>query len=354
MTPTEIRDRIPVAVMGATGSVGQRFVQLLVDHPWFELRAVCASAHKVGRTYGEAVQWLGAEPLPPEIAELRLGPVSPPPDAELVFSALPPEVAGPVEVECAEAGRLVVSNAASHRMDAGVPLVIPEVNPDHLELLGRRGPGGGGIITNPNCSTIGLVLALAPIARAYGVKRAHVVTLQALSGAGLPGVSAMHVIDNVLPFIRGEEDKLEVETRKILGRLADDRLVESDLAVSAQCNRVPVLDGHMLCVSVELEREAQADELVAIWNAFRGEPQERGLPSAPARPTIYLEDEDAPQPRLHRDLERGMATVIGRLRPCSALDWRFVALSHNTLRGAAGGAVLLAELALARGLLAGV
>jgi aspartate-semialdehyde dehydrogenase len=236
-------------------------------------------------------------------------------------------------------------------MAAGVPLVIPEVNPDHLDLLGHRASRRGGILTNPNCSTIGLVLALAPIVRSHGVKRVHVVTMQALSGAGIPGVSGMNVIDNVLPFIRGEEEKLEVEARKILGQLDGERLVEADLLVSAQCNRVPVIDGHMECVSVELERPALAEELVLAWNEFRAEPQERGLPSAPAHPTIYLEDEDAPQPRLHRDLERGMATVIGRLQPCRALDWRFVALSHNTLRGAAGGAILLAELAVARGLL---
>ena len=344
--------RIPVAVLGATGSVGQRFVELLAQHPDFELSALAASAEKAGTPYGEALRGRPARALPAEIAARPLLPPEPPFPARIVFSALAVEIAGPIESACARAGHLVISNARSHRMERSVPLVVPEINADHLELVRRQDyPKGAGIVTNPNCSTIGLSLALAPLARAFGVTRVHVVTLQALSGAGLPGVPAMEMLDNVLPHIAGEEDKMARETAKVLGVVTDDGIEAAELRVSAQCNRVAVSDGHLECVSLELSRQAGREEILAAWEEFRGEPQERALPSAPARPLVYLEEEDAPQPRRHRDLGGGMAVSLGRLQPCPVLGWRFVLLSHNTLRGAAKGAVLVAELALARGLL---
>jgi aspartate-semialdehyde dehydrogenase len=239
-------------------------------------------------------------------------------------------------------------------MDPGVPLVVPEVNPGHLDLVADRlAAGGGAILANPNCSTIGLALALAPLDAAFGVERVSVVTMQAVSGAGLPGVPSLLALDNLVPWIAGEEEKIETEPAKILGRLEGGRLAPHPMVVSAAANRVAVTDGHTLCVSVALGRRAEAAELRAAWDGFAGEPQRLGLPTAPQRPVRYLDAPDAPQPRLHRDLDRGMAATVGRLRPCPLVDYKFVTLSHNTLRGAAGGAVLLAELAAARGLVPG-
>jgi len=342
--------RIPVAVLGATGSVGQRFVSLLAEHPWFEVAALAASERSAGKPYAEAVEWMQASPLPAEIAAMPVG--APTPEGvdgcPLVFSALDAAVAGPAEAELARAGRVVVSNAKSHRMDPDVPLLVPEVNADHLELA-RRQAGPGLVLTNPNCSTIGLTLALKPLADAFGVDAVHVVTMQALSGAGLPGVPGLRAVDNVVPFIGGEEEKMESETRKILGRFTGEAIEPATLAVSAACNRVAVIDGHLECVSVKLSRRASADELRSAWTGFAGEPQRLGLPSAPTPPVHWLAGPDAPQPRLHRDLGRGMAVSVGRLRPCPVLDWKFVTLSHNTVRGAAGGALLVAELAVEKG-----
>jgi aspartate-semialdehyde dehydrogenase len=342
---------VPVAVLGATGTVGQRFVALLADHPSFELVRLCASERTAGKPYGEVVRWALAEPLPARAARLVVEAPEPGSAPEpLVLSALDAAVAGPLETAFAEAGALVVTNASAHRMDPDVPLVVPEVNPEHLELVAERPAGRGAILANPNCSAIGLALALAPIERAYGLDRAHVATLQALSGAGLPGVPALAIADNVIPFIRGEEEKLEREPRKILGRLAGERIEEHPLVVSAQCTRVGISDGHTALVSFATRRSATREGLHDALASFRGEPQERRLPSAPARPIVVHEAEDAPQPRLHRELERGMAVSVGRLRPCPLLGWKMVVLSHNTLRGAAGGALLVAELAHARGL----
>lgn len=331
--------RIPTALLGATGLVGQRLARELQDHPRFELVHVASSERTAGRRFGDVV---GARALAPGLAALELAPANAPIDAPLVLSALDTAVAGPIERAHAQAGAVVVTNASPHRLDADVPLVVPEVNPDHLDRLPSD---RGGIVANPNCSTIGLVLALAPLDRAFGVRRVHVVTLQALSGAGLAGVAALDAVGNVLPRIAGEEEKLETETRKVLG--TGD--APHALVVSAQCNRVPVVDGHLLSVSVELERAATGAELERAWNEFRGAPQELGLPSAPEQPTVYLVDEDAPQPRLHRDLGGGMTVALGRLRPCPLFSWRFVGLVHNTMRGAAGGTLLLAELLDARG-----
>lgn len=381
MEPTEgvalQTPKIPVAVLGATGSVGQRFVSLLAGHPWFQIAALTGSKRSAGRPYGEAVSWMQEEPLPSTAADLTVVATEPGLPAPLVFSALGGDIAGPLESELAGAGHLVVSNARSHRMDPDVPLVVPEVNPDHLELVHRQGRGDehGAILTNPNCSTIGLVMALAPLAAAFGVERVSVVTLQATSGAGIPGVPSMALLDNVIPYIPGEEEKMEVETRKILGRLAtgdsalgdaqagngEPRIEPAAITVSAQANRVPVVDGHTLCVSVALTRrperdgergrELDSDALATAFDGFIGEPQRRRLPSAPRRPVRVTDRPEGPQPRLDRRRDGGMAVTVGRIRPCPLLDARFVALVHNTLRGAAGGALLLAELAVDRGLL---
>ncbi len=347
--------RIPVGVLGATGSVGQRFIQLLERHPWFRVAAVTASERSEGKRYGEAARWVQAEPLSSEVAELPVLPTQPGPEVPLVFSALDSSVAGPAETAFAEAGVMVVSNARNHRMDRDVPLLVPEVNPDHLGLLEAQDfPEGGGIITNPNCSTIGLVVPLRALHDAFGVERVNVVTLQALSGAGIPGVSSMEILDNVVPFISGEEDKLETETRKILGALREGGIAEAGITVSAQCTRVPVLDGHLEMVSVGLGRKATPEQVAELLSDFRARPQELELPSAPRRPIHVLEGRDHPQPRLHRDLEGGMAVSVGRIRHCPLLDVKMALLSHNTIRGAAGGALLCAELALAEGRIPGL
>ncbi len=351
--------KIPVAILGATGSVGQRFVTLLVSHPWFEIAALTASRRSAGRPYGEAVTWLQEQALPDEVAAMKVLPTaSPLPEVaasscRLLFSALDARAALGVEAELAAAGYFVVSNAGSHRMDADVPLVVPEVNAQHLELAAAQAYRGT-ILTNPNCSTIGLVMALKPLVDAFGVSEVKVVTLQALSGAGIPGVSSMAIVDNLIPYIANEEQKIESETRKILGRLTDGVITPAAITVSAQVNRVPVIDGHTECVSVRLGRRAGLEEVGEALASFTAEPQRLGLPSAPPRPIEVRTEPDRPQPRLDRAAGGGMATTIGRLRPCPILDYKFVALSHNTLRGAAGGAVLLAELAVAKGLVAGI
>ena len=347
-------ERIPVAVLGATGSVGQRFVSLLAAHPWFELVAVTASDRSAGKRYGDVVEWVLETPLPLAAARMVVGPTEPDLGLPLVFSALDAAVAGEAETAFAAAGAVVVSNASSHRLDRDVPLVVPEVNPDHVELARRQGFTGGAILTNPNCSTIGLVLALKPLADAFGLRRVAVTTLQALSGAGLPGVPSMRAVDNVVPFIGGEEDKLEREPLKILGRLGPDGVEPAAVAFSAQCTRVAVLDGHTECVSVETVEPVDPAAAIAAWRAWDPEPQRLGLPSAPRPVIVVTEVADRPQPRLDRGAGGGMAVTIGRIRPCPVLGLKFVTLSHNTVRGAAGGSILLAELAVARGLVPGV
>ncbi len=355
MSPKGEASRIPVAVLGATGSVGQRFVELLSGHPRFRIAALTASERSAGRPYAEGARWLQATPMPGEVAALEL--LSTDPDAvgecPLVFSALDASVAGEAEDAFAASGRLVVSNAKNHRMDPDVPLLVPEVNADHMAIASAQ-KTAGAILTNPNCSTIGVALALDPLHRAFGIEKVNVVTMQALSGAGIPGVPGMQVVDNVIPHIGGEEDKLESELAKILGRAVDGRIEPARLAVSASCNRVPVIDGHMACVSIALrEKGVKVDDLVRVWREFEGEPQRLGLHSAPDPVLHVLDAPDAPQPRLHRDLGGGMASAIGRVRPCPVLDFKFVTLSHNTIRGAAGGSILVAELADAAGMIPG-
>ncbi len=346
----EQNQMIPVGVLGATGSVGQKFVSLLADHPWFRLTALTASDRSAGKKYAEAVRWVQTTPLPGPIAEMPVLPTRPPIDCRLVFSALDAAAAGPLELEFARVGCLVVSNAQSHRMDPDVPLLIPEVNPDHLQLVSNQSFGPGAILTNPNCSTIGLVLALKPLHDRFGIRSLNVVTLQARPGAGLPGLAGMEINDNVIPFIEGEEEKIERETRKILGRLKNGRIREAEIVISAQCNRVPVIDGHTECVSIGLEKPASLNAVRESWEGFVSTPQQLRLPSAPAKPIHYQADDRHPQPRLHRNLEKGMAVSVGRLRDCPILDLKFVILSHNTIRGAAVGAILAAELAVSQGL----
>jgi aspartate-semialdehyde dehydrogenase len=341
-------NKIKVGVLGATGAVGQKFVMLLEDHPWFELCELAASDRSAGKTYKEATAWRQYKPIPERLKDQTIKPCEPGLDCRIVFSGLDSSVAGEIEKSFAQSGYIVVSNSRNHRMDEDVPLLVPEINPEHLALIKsqrtRRG-WSGAIVTNPNCSTIGLVMALAPLHRRFGVKRVIVVTMQALSGAGYPGHSAIDMIGNVIPFIGGgEEEKIETETLKIMGSVEGDRVQFADCLISAHTNRVSVEDGHMECVSVELEKKATPQEVAEVLMSFRSLPQELRLPSAPERPVIVTDERDRPQPRFDRDAGEGMSAVVGRIRECPVFDIRFVVLSHNTIRGAAGAAILNAEL----------
>jgi len=348
--------RIKVGILGATGAVGQRFVQLLENHPWFEVTALAASDNSAGRLYGKVVHWRISADVPAYARDMRVQPCTPDLDCDLVFSGLPADVAGPIEEQFAQAGYVVSSNARNHRFDTDVPLLVPEVNPHHLDILPvqrrNRGYGRGCIITNPNCSTIHLVLALKPLQDAFGLDKVLVTTMQALSGAGYPGVPSLDSLDNVIPFIGGEEEKVETEPLKIMGVLASDQIRPASFVISAHCNRVATIDGHLECVSVALTNRASLDEVRTVLASFAGLPQKLKLPMAPEHPVLVRQETDRPQPRLDRDSERGMATTVGRLRPCKVLDYRFVLLGHNTIRGAAGAAILNAELMYARGDLA--
>jgi aspartate-semialdehyde dehydrogenase len=357
-TQTPLAHTIPVIVLGATGLVGQRLLALLDGHPWFTVAGVAASERNVGARYGDVVRWKVETPPPAWALDLTLAAPDPArlPAAPLVFSALPTDEAHELEPLFAAAGALVSSNASAYRMSPDIPLIVPEINPDHLAALpAQRATHGwsGAIITNPNCSTIGLTLALAPLLR-FGPRRALVTTLQAASGAGYPGVASLDLLDNVIPYIGGEEEKIETETRKILGGWGDGAFApvgEDMLRLSATTTRVATRDGHLETVSVELAERPAPDELIAAWREFRAEPQRLDLPSAPAQPVVYLVQPDRPQPILDRLVGDGMTVTVGRLRPCAALDYKFVCLSHNTIRGAAGAALLNAELAYARGLI---
>ncbi len=348
-------NQIRVGILGATGMVGQRFIQLLADHPWFEITAVAASERSVGQRYGDACHWLLPTPMPERVAQLIVGPVEPGLDCRLVFSSLPSNVAAEVEAQFAQAGYAVCSNASAHRMDPDVPLLIPEVNADHaalLEVQQARREWRGWIATSANCSSTQLALALKPLHDAFGLQALHVTTLQAVSGAGYPGVASLDILGNVVPYIRGEEEKMESEPRKMLGTLAEGQIVEAPIAISAQCNRVPVRDGHMECVSVRFERQPGQAEVVEALASFRGPRAVSELPSTPTVPLVVLQEPDRPQPILDRDAGGGYTVSVGRIRPCPLLDCRFVVLGHNTLRGAAGGAIHNAELLAAEGWLA--
>jgi aspartate-semialdehyde dehydrogenase len=349
----------PVAVLGATGAVGQTFIRLLENHPWFEVAEVAASERSAGRRYGEVVRWVSGGQMPESVASRTIvncdpGVVS----SDIVFSALDSSVAGEAELAFAAAGKLVLSNAKNHRMAPDVPLVIAEVNPDHLRVLEtqRRNRGwrdGGGIVTNGNCSTIVTALALAPIHERFGITDVFVSTMQAVSGAGYPGVASLDILGNVIPFISDEEDKVETELRKFLGSLGDGNgeIVSSPMTVSAHCNRVPVENGHTVCVSVRLRDRASPSEVEAAVREWRGAGVARGLPSSPERPVEVIDGADRPQPR--RDVHRGggMTVVVGRIRADSLFDVKLVAMGDNVVRGAAGASVLNAELMVNCGLL---
>jgi aspartate-semialdehyde dehydrogenase len=352
-------EKIKVGILGATGAVGQRFIQLLDVHPWFEIAALTASDRSVGKRYADACKWLLRGGMPPAVADMVLTPTEPDgvaSDVRLLFSALPGSPAGPVEEALAAAGFVVCSNASAHRMDPDVPLLIPDVNPEQTALIPvqqkKRGWSRGYIVTNPNCTSTHLVCALKPLYDAFGLQGVNVVTMQALSGAGYPGVPSMDILDNVVPYIGGEEEKIEAEPRKLLGRFTGDGIEDAAFVVSAQANRVAVRNGHLEAVSVKLGRAASLEEVAAAFTGYRSEPQRLGLPSAPDPAIILHTENDRPQPRLDRMAGRGMATSIGRLRPDPLFDYKFLVLGHNTVRGAAGGALLNAELLKAQGHLA--
>jgi len=345
--------KIPVGILGATGTVGQRFIQLLHEHPWFEITWLAASDRSAGKLYPEAAKWNLATPIPAKIAAMKVSAAAPDSSTpKLVFAALDATAAQQIEPAFAEAGHAVVSNSSAFRMAEDVPLIIPEVNGDHVPLIKTQKwykKNGGFMVTNPNCSAIGLVLALAPLHQRFGIDKIFVATMQAISGAGYPGVPSMDILGNVIPYIAKEEDKMEAETRKLLGSLNGSRVVDADLTLSAHCNRVAVEDGHTESVSLKLRKPATAEEIIQAWNEFRCLPQKLKLPTAPEQPIIYESAPDRPQPRLDRDRGRGMSAVCGRLRPCNIFDWKFTVLSHNTIRGAAGAAVLNGELLKAQG-----
>lgn len=341
-----------VGILGATGAVGQKFIEILDQHPWIDVKAVVASERSAAKAYKDAVKWISSSPCPADIAEMTVLSAGPQLDCDFVFSGLDARVAGEIESDFARAGYPVISNAGFHRMRDDIPLLIPEVNPTHASLVNaQQWDSEGFIVTNPNCSTVGLVCALRPLVDAFGVEAVQVTTLQALSGAGFPGVPSLEILGNVVPFINGEEAKLAAEPRKLLGTLQDGRIEPLDLTISAQCNRVPVLNGHLECVSVKIRRKAGVEAVREALKAFKSPISDLCLPSAPAHFLKVFDDENSPQPRLHASLGSGMTVSIGRIRPCEVLDVKFVVVLQNTIRGAAGGAVLNAELLIKQGYL---
>ena len=349
-----MQDKIPVGILGATGIVGQRFIQLIADHPWFEVAWLAASDRSEGRAYGQAARWRLKTAIPARIAGMQISSATPEGAPQVIFAALDASIAAELEPRFADAGCRVISNSSALRMVKDVPLVIPEVNPDHIKLVecqSWRRKSGGFVVTNPNCSAIGLVLALAPVHRRFQIETVMAVTMQAVSGAGYPGVASLDILGNVIPYIAKEEEKMEEETRKLLGELDGGRVVAAPFKMSAQCNRVAVEDGHTESVSVKLKRPAKAAEIFEAWTSFRSVPQEKKLPSAPAVPVCYVDGNDRPQPRLDVEQGGGMTATVGRLRPCGVLDWKFTVVSHNTIRGAAGAALLNAELLKVEGYL---
>jgi aspartate-semialdehyde dehydrogenase len=348
------QQKIPIGILGATGVVGQRFIQMLEAHPWFEVAWLAASDRSAGQTYGDAVRWRLKTPIPDRVRKLTVSNAGPEGAPRVIFAALDAGIARELEPQFAAAGCAVVSNSSAFRMQQNVPLVIPEVNADHLALIEKqcwRKDSGGYIVTNPNCSAIGLVVALAPLHRKFGIESLFVTTMQAVSGAGYPGVASLDILGNVIPYIAKEEEKMEEETRKLLGRLDGDHVEDASFSMTAHCNRVAVEDGHTESVSVKLKQKAAAEEIIAAFNQFRSTPQELKLPLAPEQPIVYDDAPDRPQPRFDVDRGNGMTVSVGRLRPCGVLDYKFTVLSHNTIRGAAGAALLNAELLKVKGLL---
>ena len=346
-------ERIGVAVLGATGAVGQRFVQLLQGHPWFEVAELTGAA-SAGRRYGEAVHWHLEGGPPEEVAGIEVKATGAALDSRLVFSALPTEAARENEFALAAAGHVVCTNASANRMQADVPLLLPEANAAHVRLIDaqrrERGFGEGAVIANSNCTSMPVVMALAPL-RQYGIRKIHMVSEQAISGAGYPGVASLDIVDNVIPWVSGDEGKMETEPRKMLGALEEGGVAWLPAVAAATCTRVPVIDGHLVNISVELADAPALEEILAAWRAFRGPEPVPQLPSAPERPLQVFTQEDRPQIRLDRMAGGGMVTSVGRLRECPILGYRFAALTHNTIRGAAGCSILNAELLAAEGYL---
>lgn len=342
-----------VGILGATGSVGQRFVQLLANHPWFEVTVLVASENSAGKYYQDTVRWKQTTPIPQNIARLQVYKVSDKFSCDLLFSGLDSSVADPLELEFASRGFPVISNCKNYRMYDDIPLLVPEINSDHIKLIDiqkkMRGFKNGYIVTNPNCSVIGLAMVLHPLHIKFGISKLHVTTMQALSGAGFPGIASMDIMDNVIPYIGDEEEKIETEPQKILGSFSGKHISFADIKISAQANRVGVIDGHTEAVSVKLKSQTSVEEVISVLKNFTGLPQKIKLPSAPNHPIIIHEELNRPQPRLDRDLEKGMAVSVGRIRPCPIFDYKFIVLSHNTIRGAAGAAILNAELLVHKG-----
>jgi aspartate-semialdehyde dehydrogenase len=344
---------IEVGILGATGMVGQQFIALLADHPWFRVSWLGASQRSEGKVYRDATAWRLAAPLPDDVARLTVDAATPGRAPKLVFSALDSTVAGEIEAAFAAAGHTIVSNSKNYRMEQDVPLLVPEINAEHLALLHAQGASRGWkgrIVTNPNCSTVVLSMALAPLVQ-FGLKTVMITTMQAISGAGYPGVPSWDILGNVIPFIDGEEQKIETETKKILGRMGDKRIDPHQMTISAQTTRVAVHDGHTESISVRLDQQTSEAAIIDALTTFKGKPQQLKLPSAPEQAVAYLTERNRPQPALDANRGRGMTVTVGRLRPCPVLSYKFVALGHNTIRGAAGAAILNAELMHSEGLL---
>lgn len=347
--------KLDVAILGATGAVGQRFIQLLENHPWFQVAEVIGSERSAGKAYGEAVNWVLDGQPPPHIAEQTVKPLYADLTSPLVFSALPKEAAKEIEIPLAERGHIVCTNASAHRMVEDVPLLLPEVNPEHIQLIDvqrkNRGWQRGALVANSNCTTMPVVMALKPL-MAYGVKQIHMVSMQAISGAGYPGVASLDILDNVVPYVSGDEQKMQTETLRMLGQKVDDRILWLDAKTSAACNRVPITDGHLVAISVTLSTKPSHESIIETWSTFKGNERVSGLPSAPEFPLQYMPQIDRPQIRRDRNAGHGMTTSIGRLRDCDLLGYKFVALSHNTIRGAAGCSILNAEYLATEGYIA--
>ncbi len=347
-------DKLNVAILGATGAVGQRFIQLLENHPWFQVAEVIGSSRSAGHMYGEIVNWILDGSPPNRVARLRVKYLDAVIDSPLIFSALPKEAANPREFELAEAGHVVCTNASANRMVEDVPLLLPEANADHVHLIDvqrrQRGWSTGALVANSNCTSMPVVMALAPL-RQFGITKLHMVSEQAVSGAGYPGVASLDILDNVVPFVPGDEGKMETEPRKMLGQVQGNSIEWLDIIAGATCTRVPVIDGHLVNISIELAAQPSFEAVIDAWQSFRGPIPVPQLPSAPAQPVEYLTQIDRPQIRRDRNAGNGMATSIGRLRECPILGYKFAALSHNTIRGAAGCSILNAELLAVKGYL---
>ncbi|MBN1933432.1 MAG: aspartate-semialdehyde dehydrogenase [Anaerolineae bacterium] len=348
--------KIPVGVLGATGAVGQRFIQLLECHPWFEVTALAASERSEGKRYAEACHWLLSTPMPESVRDMAVQETAPGLDCRVIFASLPGGIAGPTEKAFAEAGYFVCSNASAHRMDADVPLLVPEINAGHAALIDvqrcRRG-WKGLIATSANCSVTAMILPLKPLNDAFGIHKLFAATMQAVSGAGYPGVPSLDILGNVVPYIGGEEEKMESEPRKMLGVLRGEAIEHAPFVASAQCNRVPVRDGHTVCLSIEFARKPEsAEAVVEVLENFKAAPEIAQLPSTPKHPIVVRREPDRPQPFRDLDLEGGMAAVVGRVRSCPLFDYKFVVLGHNTVRGAAGGSIHNAEMLVLQGYIA--